>query len=393
MPLNNTALRNMSSTVKYYERADRDGLSVRVSPNGKKTFQFRYRFIGVPRRMRLGSYPDTSLKEARERLRGARELLDNGVDPIVYEKAQVSSIQTASTVKELCQKWVADYAEPRRRRWQDLENMLKKDVYRQIGAILLADVSRLMVSELALQPIVRRGSPVQANKVLTLLKQIFNYGLELGYLEINPCAVLTKRSVGGREVSRSRVLNDQEIQAVWCGLDDTDISLYIKLAIKILIVTAQRRGEITRARWEHIDFEGNTWFIPEEHSKNGSSHKVPLSPLALDLFFQLKSISVGSEWVMPSVSGEGKPMSERAISRAVNRHIEEIGVEKWVPHDLRRTAATKMNEVGVQPHVVEKILNHKMVGVMAVYNRYDYWPECAAAMDLWSNVLARLVKG
>lgn len=383
----------MSSTAKYYERADRDGLSVRVSPNGKKTFQFRYRFIGVPRRMRLGCYPDTSLKEARERLRGARELLDNGVDPLVYEKSQVTRVQAASTVKELCQKWVADYAEPRRRRWHDLENMLKKDVYRQIGEILLVDVSRLMVSELALQPIVKRGSPVQANKVLTLLKQIFNYGLELGYLETNPCAVLTKRSVGGREVSRNRVLNDQEIQAVWCGLDDTDISLYVKLAIKILIVTAQRRGEITRARWEHIDFEGNTWFIPEEHSKNGSSHRVPLSPLALDLFAQLKSISVVGEWVMPSSMGENKPMSERAISRAVNRHVEEIGVEKWVPHDLRRTAATKMNEVGVQPHVVEKILNHKMVGVMAVYNRYDYWPECVSAMDLWSNVLARILKG
>jgi integrase len=390
MSLTNTALKNISATGKPFEQADRDGLSVRVSPTGKTTFQYRYRFLGMPRRMKIGSYPETKLKEARERLRAARELLDDGIDPIDHERTERLKRKEALTVEGLCRKWVNDYAAPNRKRWQDLDHMLKKDVYPRVGGVLLDKITRRMIVEVVLEPVVKRGAPVQANKLLTLLKQIFNYGVELGYMDANPSMIISKRNVGGREVARTRVLNDFEIRSVWEGVAKTDISKYVKLAIKILLVTGQRRGEITKAQWEHIDFDNNIWTIPAENSKNGKTHTVHISPLARSLFLELKKLSRGNSWVMPAITREDKPMDEHVISRAVCRHIEEIGVDKWVPHDLRRTAATKMSELGVAPHVVEKILNHSMVGVMAIYNRYDYWDECSGLLKLDTQLSGNL---
>lgn len=391
MSLNSTTLSNIRATGKYYEIADRDGLSVRVSPNGGLTFQFRYRYMGSPRRMKLGGFPETGLKQARERLRSAREILDSGVDPITHEKSSRKRALQAPTLKILCQKWVTDYAVPRRQRWQDLDNMLKSDVYDQLGTVPVEKVTRLMITDEVLAPIVKRGAPVQANKTLTLLKQILGYGVELGYLEVNPASSISKRTIGGREVARSRVLSNDEIVLIWQGLDAADMTPRVGTAIKLLLVTGQRRGELTRARWEHIDIGKAIWHIPAEHAKNGKAHKVHLSAQALELFAELRKLRTSNEWVMPSATGEDRPMNENAISRAVSRNIKALGVRKWVPHDLRRTAATGMNSIGVLPHVVEKILNHSLIGVMAVYNHYDYWSEGVAAMNRWSDNVRKLL--
>lgn len=391
MSLNTTVLNNITANGKYYEIADRDGLSVRVSPVGSVTFQFRYRYVGSPRRMKLGGYPETGLKQARERLRTAREILDAGIDPIAHEKASRLRALQAPTLMILCQKWIIDYAVPRRQRWKDLDNMLKSDVYRQLGSVPVEKLTRLMITDLVLAPIVKRGSPVQANKTLTLLKQILGYGVELGYLEVNPASSISKRTIGGRETARSRVLTNDEIVLIWRRLDSADMTPRVRIAIKLLLVTGQRRGELTRARLEHVDTENAIWHIPAEHAKNGKAHKVHLSALALELFGELFSLRSSNEWVMPSATGEDRPMEENAISRAVSRNIKNLGVDKWVPHDLRRTAATGMNSIGVLPHVVEKILNHSMIGVMAVYNHYDYWSECVTAMNSWSDNVRKLL--
>ena len=400
MSLTDTKLKSLKATGKTYEIADRDGLSVRVSPKGAGTFQFRYRFLGKQQRMRIGSYPDTLLKEARERTRAARALLEHGLDPITQARLEKSKQQQASTVKELCVYWLENYGRPHRARSDEIEQVLEKNVYKQVGSYPLESVSRRDIVNRVLKPILDRGSRVQANKVLTLLKQIFAYGVEHGLLEASPSEYISKKNVGGREIARDRVLTDSEIHTVWTEIDASKMSEPVKLAVKILLATGQRRGELTNARWLNVDLGGCVWVIPAENSKNGKEHRVPLSSLAVELFKQLKTFSTGSGWVMPSVKHDDQPMSERVISRAVNRWQtgeSDRPVDKWIdkftPHDLRRTAATKMNGLGVSPHVVEKVLNHTMGGVMAVYNRYDYWPEMVEALNTWGNALEALTSG
>ncbi|WP_156499623.1 tyrosine-type recombinase/integrase, partial [Oleiphilus sp. HI0061] len=127
------------------------------------------------------------------------------------------------------------------------------------------------------------------------------------------------------------------------------------------------------------------------NSKNRKAHKVPLSPLAIKLFSELYALRDESDWVLPSFTDNDSPMTERVISRAANRAQEVVGIDKWVPHDLRRTAATKMAGLGVAIPVVEKILNHTMGGVMEVYNRHPYWEERAEALVRWSQEIESII--
>jgi len=387
MALTDTFLRKIHITGKVYEKADRDGLSIRVSPKGKITFQYRYRFDGAACRARYGNYPDTSLAEARERHREARQLLDRNINPIAHWRELEAIRRQADTVEDLCLEWLNNYAYRHRRRPDTPERTIKVDVIPQIGQLTLDSLNRRIISREVLQPIVDRGSPTQANETLTLIKQIFQYGVEHGYMEFSPCAGMSKKNVGGEQKSRDRYLNDNEIAVVWHQLDTAVASKPISLAIKLLLLTGQRRGEINKANWRDISFAERLWKIPAENAKNGREHRVWLSDCALELFVGLRELSFGSEWVLSSPQKPDLPITERVITRAVARGQDDFGIAKWTPHDLRRTVATKMNELGVAPHVVEKILNHQMEGVMATYNRHDYWEESIAAWQLWSERL------
>jgi integrase len=160
----------------------------------------------------------------------------------------------------------------------------------------------------------------------------------------------------------------------------------LAIALKLLLVTGQRRGELSKARWEHVNLDGALWIIPAANSKNGKEHKVPLSTLAVEHFQRLKTFSGTSDWVLPGVADDA-PITERAITKAAERAQELIGIPHWVPHDLRRTAATQIAELGYPPHVVEKVLNHTLQGVQAVYNQHDYLAEKRDALEAWANRL------
>ncbi len=383
---------NKTPATKTYELADRDGMSVRVSPQGTLTFQYRYRFGGKPQRISYGQYPDLSLEAARKKHDAARKELAQGKNPSVEKRKRQGDELKAPTVKQLCDRWKEEYANKFRKRPEIAEQIIDSNIESKIGRFKVKEINRAIVNSQVLDPIVQRDSPVQANKTLTLMKQIFQYGLEKGYIDVNPCAAISKKNVGGVEIARDRFLEDEEIKKIWLGIDKTDIINPIKLGIKLLLVTGQRRCEVTNAKWSDLDLEKRIWSIPAELSKNGKAHKVPLSALAIELLNELKLLAEGADWVLPSPKDNDKPVSQGAITRAVNRHQDELKVSKWIPHDLRRTAATKMNEIGIPPYVVEKILNHQMEGVMAVYNRHDYWDECVDAMNQWANRLNVIIK-
>lgn len=391
--LTDTYLKSLKPTGKTFEKADRDGMTIRVSPKGKITFQYCYRFEDKRQRIKYGSFPQLSLADARKAHAKAKSLKEQNINPVLKKQADSIASKEAETVNQLIDEWMTRYATKQRKRPEIPEQVFNADVKPIIGTQKVKDIARRHIIKL-LDRILDRGSPVQANKTLSLLKQLFSYAVSRGMIEQSPITEVKKKDVGGNPKPRERCLTDEEIRTFWHRLEQAPLNHIVIIATKILLVTGQRRGEISKAQWADINFETKKWFIPKENSKNGKEHTVPLSPLAITLFERLQKLRK-NDWVMHSprhLENRGLHMTDKAITRAMARNQEFIGIEKWTPHDLRRTCATKLAELGTPPHVVEKILNHTLEGVLAVYNRFDYMPERVEALNSWSRRLLELTK-
>jgi integrase len=195
-----------------------------------------------------------------------------------------------------------------------------------------------------------------------------------------------------QEGRRDRVLSAEEIAAFWHALDIAKMAEGTKLVLKLQLVTAQRKGEIVSAAWEEIDLAEGWWTIPAEKAKNRIPHRVPLSPLALDLLQATQALSGDSPWLFPSPRGN-KPITPEAVDHALRRPgLEALGFT-FVPHDLRRTAASHMTSMGIPRLVVSKILNHVERGVTAVYDRHSYDQEKRQALETWAHKLKNILEG
>jgi integrase len=243
----------------------------------------------------------------------------------------------------------------------------------------------------ALDMIVKRA-PVHANRVLSTIKQIFTYGTSRGDLEHNPARDIRSRDIGGQEKARERVLTMAEIKKLWLFLDSEkhDISLQIKNAIKIVLLTGVRSAELRLAQWDEFNFDDSLWTIPAEHSKAEITSKIHLSPQVKALLLELKNVSYSS-FVLSNVEGNAA-LSVNAIPRAINRIQERVGVPQWRAHDLRRTFATQLGEsLRVDAVVIEKCLGHKLPKIMATYNKNEMLQDRKDALNEWAKYVENLV--
>jgi len=313
---------------------------------------------GVLLNVRIGKYPDTGLKEARTK---AQDVIDGVVDG-------------DASLKAVCDEWFVQRIERRYKRPKAIRQYLDR-----IPAGLLTrpvhDIERIDVSR-ALQHYAKSRGPVGGNRLLAVMKQVFAYAHKVGYVPDNVLAPLTRDEVGGDEKARERVLTDDEIRKLWRSESQNTPLL------RFLLLTAQRIGEAQMAEWRHVD--GERWTIPAEHSKNAKAHWCALSRQALAL---LEMQDKDRALIFGSVTNTG-------VQAWLRRWCEREKIAPaFTPHDLRRTATTRMNELGIAPHVVEKILNHSMQGVMAVYNKAEYADERTAAMQTWADELDRILAG
>jgi integrase len=257
------------------------------------------------------------------------------------------------TFGQLLDKWYEKRIESRYRQTRNVE------VYANFGKRELGNVqlSRLTTPMLVdkLQNYAGR-SPVAANRCLGMWKLCLGYGVELGVIDRNPLDKTTIKAVGGEEKTRDRVLTDDEIRWIF-GKDCRPL-------MRFLLLTGLR---ISEAQNGYCD--GDKFRV--ERTKNGDPHWVHLTPLALD---QL-----------------AKPFDRSPT--AYQHWLKHTAKKTWTPHDLRRTFATRLAGLGIAPHIVEKCLNHRMQGVMAIYNRHGYEAERIAAAEAWSDELKRILEG
>jgi integrase len=201
------------------------------------------------------------------------------------------------------------------------------------------------------------------------------------------------------EAPRERRLEDHEIPIFWSKIKDATMSDYMKTALKLLLVTGQRRGELAHARWEHIDLKGAEWYMPE--TKNGTDHTVPLSVMAVELFKRLRKETRESAYALPSphlqikssrTPIEDKPIAKRSLTRALAKNREHFGLDHFTVHDLRRTVVTRMSKLKIDQRTIDEVINHLPPKIVRTYGRHDYAPEKKEALEIWEAELERLTE-
>lgn len=379
--LNEKKISSIKATNKRQEYWDASlpAFGVRVTKAGQKTFFVMCRDKGKQRRITLGRYPIITLAEAREEARSKLRLVSLGL-PLEEKK------QEAITLEHVFNSFIEIYVKKKNKDWKRAEARLRNTLVSEYGSVDIRAITRENIIAL-LDKIVARDAPIQANRVLAGASKFFKWCAERGYIESSPALYISKLA---KENRRDRVLTDTELEKIW---NETEGMGYpFGPLFQLLILTGQRKGEVSDMRWSEVALKDRVWIIPKERAKNGHAHSVPLSDQAVNILEKiprfLHSDFVFSTTGRTSVSGFGKVKA---------RLDDATGVTDWIIHDIRRTVASGMARLKVSPYVVEKILNHvsgTFSGVAGVYNRYGYDDEKREALQVWGDyILGNIANG
>lgn len=375
-------------SVRYEEFRD-GGFGIRVTPKGMKTWLYRYKINNQRHFITLGYYPAMSLADAKKRFVELSDIRKGGCNP--KDHVQEELYQEQNTVKNLVLSWYDNYIIKHRTRPDQIQQLINADIIPLLGDKSLDKLKTREITH-ALDKIVSRGASVHANKVLAALKQAFNYAVSRGIMPQNPAIHIRSRDIGGIEKPRERYLSLNEIKTLWHFLDSDqhNVSLQIKNAIKIILLTGVRTGEIREAKWSEFDFRNALWTIPAARTKTNIVMRIHLCELTQHVLLELKN-TYPTEFVICGADGQSA-LSDRALPKAVLRFQERLGIEQWTPHDLRRTFATQLGEsLQVDPVVIEKCLGHKMPKIMATYNKNEMLPQRKEVLEQWGRLIESLI--
>jgi integrase len=381
--------------VEYFD-ATVLGLSLRVS-DGAKTFAvtFTSPSDGKRARLTLGTYPATKLSEARARAVEARGCVERGEDPRLVFDAQAAG---GMTMAMLIARYVEQHVRINLRGAAEVERRLSKNVVLVIGSVRLADLHRRDINR-AVDAVVKRGKLTEANRVFEDLRATLRWAVARGDLDYSLMDGMSKPAAAN---IRERVLSDDEVRRLWQGLPDAlPRSKSVQRIIKLCLITGQRVGEVAGMRRDELDLKSALWSLPGARTKNGHPHNVPLSALAIEIIREaLGEAEKGAAFLFPA--GDGS-LAGAAVARTILRAHESsderpdgrFGIAHWSAHDLRRTALTGMARLGVAPIVLGHVANHRTTtraGVtLAVYSKYQYDGEKAAALNLWAERLIAII--
>jgi integrase len=369
------------------------GLELRVTSTGAKSFAFQYRSKRDSKvvRLTLGSYPDLSLAKARSIVEGHRRSIAEGGDPRDEKQAAVTTAKArGKTFDDVAEMYMEQYAKPNKASWRDDQSLLRRPraAWRRLPISTVTDdhVAKLL-DEIAIE------APVSANRTQSLLHKLFKWAKEPGrkYVSANPLTDMPRRA---RETPKDRVLTDDEIRKLWRALD-TEPRRSIALCLQLILLTAARPGMVSgmiRDELHDLDGEIPEWHLPAHRMKNRKPFIVPLSPQAVAIIKQAQP-DPHEPVIFHSRVHKRASIERQALSQAVIELTDKIGIPKFTPHDLRRTAATVARKHGVPRDHVKALLAHTEGDVTAIYDQYDMLPEKRAAVMKLGELVRAITKG
>ncbi len=376
------------------EFVDRDAVSVRASAKGKLTFQLRFRFASKAARIDLGSYPQTSLKQARELAGRYRAMIDEGLDPRIEREIERHQRQNELSTSGLFQQFYDGYLLQNKRSHKEVKRSFELYIFPVLGS-LPADRLRQAQWLEVLLPLSKR-IPTIVQRLLSNGRQMYDWGIRRELISTNPLQLI--RSGDDLNLSPNiseRTLSNEEIAALWrymtlCNTNPRTIAF-----LKLCLIYGCRNGELRLTEAKHLDFEAGIWTIPPENHKTGDKTKKPLVrpiiPETRVLFEQAKIFSQ-CQYVFTAARNRTTVLPRnntlcypRDVMSWLSKH-EKFVMEHWSIHDLRRTARTHFSSL-TQPHVAEIMLGHIQPIVRRTYDHYDYLPEQAEALQKWCDRL------
>ena len=356
------------------------GYGIRVWASSKKSYFVQYRNqYGRQRKMSLGRHGVLTPREARKRAIKILGDIAADKDPMGDRKKK----RGGPTFKDLANEYIKRHASQKKSGSEDVR-IINKDLMKAWGHLPVSQINRRDVISL-INSIKDRGAPVSANRTLALTRKIFNFGIDQAITDMNPCARL-KPIV--KEQQRDRMLTEDEISAFWIKLPETDTSIFLQFALKMILITAQRPGEVISAEWQEFDLKTRWWTIPAEKTKNGLTQRVYLSNLAREI---LANLNNDGRFLFPSPQDASRHIKVNALSHGLRRNRDTIGIPHFTAHDLRRAAASHIASMGVPWVTISKILNHKISGPTSIYVLHSYDKEKKSALQAWSDKLEQII--
>lgn len=389
MPLSDTAIRNAKPTDKAKKLSDGGGLYLLLNPNGSRWWRLKYRHSGKEKLLSLGVYPDTGLKDAREKRDDARKLLATGVDPGIKRKAEKAAGEerAANSFEVVAREWHAKQSAT----WVELHASrimlrLENDVFPWLGNRPIADIAAKEFLA-TVNRIVDRGAVESAHRVLQNCGQILRYAIATGRAERNPVADLRGALPPVKQTHLAAIVEPDAIGGLLRAIDAYSGSLVTKCALRLAPLVFVRPGELRQAEWKEFDLDGAQWNIPAEKMKMREPHLVPLAPQAVEILMELKPLTGRGRYVFPSARSPQRPMSNNAVLSALRRM--GYASDEMSGHGFRAMARTVLDEVlHFRPDYIEHQLAHAVKDPNGrAYNRTAHLLERRKMMAAWADYL------
>ncbi|MDD1610522.1 MAG: tyrosine-type recombinase/integrase [Methylococcaceae bacterium] len=404
--LNDIQIKNwIKNNERFESKADGDGLCLSYRHNFlTPRWNFRYRFAGKQRITNIGTYGQLTLADARKKAKELRARVSLGYD-VASEKQErktsaidkINASKNAQTFGQLADIYYDKMIVGRWKNPSVIKSRIDKDIKPLIGNLAVEDVKPAHIDTM-LQAIILRGSPTVANDILRWTKRIFDYAIKRHLVEHNPAAAFNRADAGGKGVARERVLSKAELVSLFEAMRNTESFTPTNLlTVKLLLLLAIRKSELVRARRDEFDLNAGVWNLPADRTKTSTAITIPLSTQAVETLRAIMVLSEGSEWLLPA-----RKMQSRKVphihENTINMALEKVkrlmdDSADFCVHDFRRTARSHLAALGVDSHIAERCLNHKLKGIEGVYNHHDYLDERRRALDLWAGLLTACEQG
>jgi integrase len=400
MALTNTQIKNAKPKDKQYKLSDQGGLSLMIRPTGSKAWKYDYRLDGKRLTHTIGTYPETSLAEARDAHIAARRLVQTGTNPTSAKNQEANN---STLFSSRCKTWLSkqNLAETTRK---DLVQRIEKNLYPYMDSKCLTTYTTRDLLKI-MERMTDRGARETAFRMAGILRKVFNEAFILGDIEANPAGGLTElipipdiktKSNFGHITS----IDDFKILLQQIHKPDPTRDKAVTLALKLMPLVFLRPKNIRFMKWEYINFDEALITIPKEEMKMNRELKVPLATQAIEILQEAHNHTGHLEYVFMSTIGIGKnkPIGESATTNAIRRMIDprtgkSFGTGFMTSHGFRHTASTMLNELGYRSDIIELQLAHESNDrVRATYNKAQLMPERTTMMQDWSNHLEGLMK-